>query len=496
VAIPVAVTAAEEVAAIPVVATAAEVAVEAEVAAIPVVVTAAEVEAIPVAVTAAEVVVMAAEVEVAIPVVVMAAEVVVAIPVAVMAAEVVVAIPVAVMAAEVVAIPVAVMAAEVEVEVAIPAAVMAVAEAPRDDGDDEIDPDYVVNPSTSSGTALTIATINKLGLPVILQYEDGAWAFCNLGALTNNATLLSSIMTWTDPRDDASHAAIATSAGLLVFRRGSSGAWTVTNLTNMVSGSEKIDGPLTQFISTNGVVFLAGMTADGDLVYYAKSTIGYWSYRNLSEHDLEPQGMSTPQFVGEIVGFVTSWNALNIAGLDENGQIRAFWFAQGMSLWREDNLSALTGAPALHGGLTPFLTSWGAINLAGVDGGGNLLATWWVPRRRLADQRPDFARRRPQAARRHRQQLRHAVGRDECRGRRRAWPPERLLVGTGHGSVVDRSPQQRGRRCARPCRPPSAASPPGNAEINLIGASETGDLIRYFWSPGQTWDMENLSEAV
>ncbi|HLO41217.1 MAG TPA: hypothetical protein VK176_09360, partial [Phycisphaerales bacterium] len=180
---------------------------------------------------------------------------------------------------------------------------------------------------------------------------------------------------------------------------------------------------------------------------------------------------------------------------DQNGQIRALWFAQGMSLWREDNLSALTGAPALNGGLTPFLTSWGAINLAGVDSGGNLLATWWVPggQWQTSDLTSLVAGPKlngitvssfvtPWGAM-------NIAGVDDL-GRLSVywWAP-----GMDTWSIAVLSDEVTG--ALAPAGPVRGITT-DQAEINLVGASETGELIRYYWRPGHAWEMENLSQAV
>lgn len=47
--------------------------------------------------------------------------------------------------------------------------------------------------------------------------------------------------------------------------------------------------------------------------------------------------------------------------------------------WQAADLSAITGAPPLAGGLTAYLAPWGGINLAGIDRSGNVSVTWWVP---------------------------------------------------------------------------------------------------------------------
>ncbi len=361
---------------------------------------------------------------------------------------------------------------------------------------DEAKSGAVINASTSANDTLTVSTINELGLPVILRQENGgAWTITNLGTMTGGATLQSSVVTWSDGRDGLSYASVATSAGLLVFKRAAGGTWSVTNLTSSIAGAAAVNGSLTQFTSVDGVVFLAGTTASHELVFYSQSTLGSWTFRNVSVSDLTPQGQATPVFAGELVSFVTSWNALNIAGLDQNGHIRAVWIAAGMTLWREDDLSLLTGAPALSGGLTPFLTSWGAINLAGVDGSGDLLATWWVPGGEWQTSNLTALFGGPKLVGATISSFVTPWGAMNIAGVDAAgklsvywWAP-----GMTDWAIATLSDQVAG--AIAPAGPIRGATSDA-AAISLLGASSTGAILRYTWRPGDVWKMENLTDAV
>lgn len=139
------------------------------------------------------------------------------------------------------------------------------------------------------------------------------------------------------------------------------------------------------FNSVEGVVFIAGLDPAGELVMYwrpapATPTAGtQWSFSNLDREHFAPQGLTRPAWSGETVSFVTSWNALNIIGLDVAGQVWSAWWAPGMPLWRVDNLSVITGSPPLAGGLTAYTTPWGAMNIVGLDASGAVQVVWWVP---------------------------------------------------------------------------------------------------------------------
>ena len=179
-------------------------------------------------------------------------------------------------------------------------------------------------------------------------------------------------------------AVVNTDETLLAFERDPEGFWQAKDLTRSLASAEAIAGSLTIFTDRDGIAYVAGVTGGGDVVTYEFDPApaegqSAWSYANISAEHLTPRGQETPVFVGPLMSFVTPWNALNIAGLDAEGNIQAVWTGNGGAEWNASNLSAITGAPPMTSGLTAFVTTWSAINIVGLDADGNVLATWWVP---------------------------------------------------------------------------------------------------------------------
>lgn len=234
---------------------------------------------------------------------------------------------------------------------------------------------------------LNITTKNGSGLPIVLQQQGGAtnWTGSDLQAKTGSPAITGEVVTWVDSKDGRNYAAGVSAQGVILFTNTSGSSWTFRNLSTEVTGMPLITGNLTTFTSTDRKVNVAGVAASGDLVRYVQTGAGAsgnytWTAVNHGE-ELRSRGMTMPQFVGRITSFVTSWNALNIVGLDANGQIQAVWWHQSFDTggkWTTNNLSQEYGAPQLTGGLTVWLTSWNAINIAGTDTSGKLSATWWV----------------------------------------------------------------------------------------------------------------------
>jgi hypothetical protein len=336
----------------------------------------------------------------------------------------------------------------------------------------------------------------------------GRWVVRRLGALPDVGTPVSDILTWTDSKDGQTYAAVATDSGLVLFTRSADRAtWTSRDLTAEIAGAEAIAGDISVFGARDGMVYIVGYTADGDMVIFRQDGTGAagaygWSFRNISETDLTPRGFTTPRFAGGVVSFVTRWNAMNIAGLDDQGRVRAVWTTPGMDHWRSDDLSASSGAPEMAGQLAVFLTPWGGINLAGTDQSGALQVTWWVPGfdkwvtsnfNDLFDG-PSLDGQSVSAYTTPWGGL-NITGRDD-RGDLVAywWVPQ---FGENRDDDYWRVSNLSEQIVA-------AEQPAGTLQglvtpdgtINLFGTNAVHDVLRYFWEPGEHWKMENLTHTA
>ncbi|GMV25040.1 MAG: hypothetical protein AMXMBFR58_10710 [Phycisphaerae bacterium] len=246
-------------------------------------------------------------------------------------------------------------------------------------------PDQLIGASAGTSGNINVTIRNAQGFPVVMQKPGSSqeWTGSNLQTKAGSPPIVGEVVTWVDAKDGLSYAAAMTTEGLVVFKD-NSGTWTYTNLSILVPGTPAITGNLTTFNSIDNMVSIAGVAANGDLIrYYQTGTAENYAWTAVNHgQELRDQGLTMPQFTGRITSFVTPWNALNVVGLDANGDIQAVWWHQSLATagkWTTNNLSDQTGAAALTGGLTVWLTSWNAINIAGTDTDGKLSATWWVP---------------------------------------------------------------------------------------------------------------------
>lgn len=350
---------------------------------------------------------------------------------------------------------------------------------------------------------ITVTTLNPTGRPIaFLESGDGGWSAVDLQTLTGSAALTGQIQTFTDPRDGLTYAAATSAEGLLLFQRSEAGVWSVRNLNDAVPGAGLIAGQITVFVSKGNKVHIAGLDKFGDLHLFNQTgqTDGngaVWQSRDLSKTDLLQSGKTTPHFVGDLISFVTGWNALNIAGLDSNGDIQAVWYHTSLDAWTVTNLSDTTGAPALTGGLTAYLTSWNAINLVGTDANGNVSATWWVP---------SFGAKWVTS------NLTDIIGGPKLQASSMTsfvtpWGATNIAGLDGDGKLtVYWWAKGGGWAITRlsdivadpelPTGELSGLTVGKTGSINIFGAAEDGGVLRYWWRPGGSWSLQNLSDIT
>jgi hypothetical protein len=238
--------------------------------------------------------------------------------------------------------------------------------------------------ATGSGTH-HVAWVDDAGN--VLVYQQG-WTYEVLQEKTSAPAAIGDAIVWVDPKDSLVYVAAPSADGLLLFTRSSAGTWSFRNLITETGATDTPTRDLTHFISIRQkIVVIAGITDDGRVVAFRQSLLttdtGEYEYLfvNIAD-DLVTQGFGTPTLTG-LTSYVPSWDTWHLAGVDTEGNIQSIWINTNnpaFTKWRLNNLSTITGAPPIASQLAVTLTSWGGINLTGLDESGNLLTTWWVPR--------------------------------------------------------------------------------------------------------------------
>ncbi|MCW5776658.1 MAG: hypothetical protein KIS87_09490, partial [Phycisphaeraceae bacterium] len=364
-----------------------------------------------------------------------------------------------------------------------------------------------ISGTSGAGNLHTVSGLNLTGLPIVFeQVTDTGWNVRDLVAATGSPIPTGNPAPWMDTTDDRLFVFAPSAAGLIGYWRRNDGTWAFQNLTDAVEGASRIASAVTVFADVSGRLHVAGLNPSGDLVLYIRSGTAedgsaIWSFENISETHLRARGQDTPAWVGPIISYVTRWDGLNIAALDATGRIQVVWTAPALDHWRVDDLSAITGAPALSGGLTAYLTTWDGINLAGLDASGKVSVTWWVPAfegnwetSNLTDL---FDGPTLQGA-----GLTSYVtpwGGLNVAGLDAGgdlvvywWVPEfegTWVVTNLSDGFAEGAPNPAGQIT-------SHASEAGT--LNLFGAAAAGEILRFFWNPGDggTWSVQDLSTTA
>lgn len=233
---------------------------------------------------------------------------------------------------------------------------------------------------------ISIPSVDALGRPVVFSSRsDEAWYVANIAAKSGGPTPTGELKVWIDPKDGRPYAAATSASGLVLYSETSNGVWTYRMLAGDLVNAPAITHSLTYLITPAGQVNLFGLNADGEVIRYwqngSTNPGGAYLYAasNLSERHLDPRGIPTPAYSGNLDAYTTPWGGLNVAGLDTSGRIWTVWWAPGQTRWFASNLSAIAKTAPLSGDITAFVSPWNGINITGVNALGQLVSTWWSP---------------------------------------------------------------------------------------------------------------------
>ncbi len=373
-------------------------------------------------------------------------------------------------------------------------------------------------------TILPVAATTASARGVVYELAgDRTWFVSDVQAKAGGPEIdAESVIAWLDPKDNRTYAAALTQATstvqagqVILYRAGDDGGWTYRNLTSDLSqiDAERIARELNVMIGSDGIVHLIGLSEAGELLRYHQtgSTIGgtnpaqfQWSFTNVETDDLDQNGLDTPNFIDDLVPYATSWGGLNVAGIDDHGKIWSVWWAPGLEHWTVSDLSQDTGAPPVGGGLTVYLTSWNGINIAGIDAGGNLRVTWWVPSLGGVWNQSDLNELTPGSVKLASNSVSSYVtswgglniaGIDVDTGDTFVfwWVPREVDTGWTVSSITDALPEG-SPELIRNLQGISGS----DSSLNLFGYAQDGDFLRYYWEPGQggAWSAQDLTDIA
>lgn len=152
------------------------------------------------------------------------------------------------------------------------------------------------------------------------------------------------------------------------------GTWGGGDLTALI-GAPGLTSDLTTYQPSWGSIHIAGLDARGNAInYWWSPGLPTWEYTDLTTQ------FSGPTMTGGLTGFVTGWDALNLAGLDANGDVIVYWWVPGFAAWQNLNMTTTVNGPKFVGQLDAFVISqWGGLNITGLTSAGEVYAFWWSP---------------------------------------------------------------------------------------------------------------------
>ncbi|MCC6675977.1 MAG: VCBS repeat-containing protein [Phycisphaerales bacterium] len=175
--------------------------------------------------------------------------------------------------------------------------------------------------------------------------------------------------------------------GTLEHLPGYATAWAYANLFDQIFRPTGLpeprfdvaaDGDLISYVTAWGGLNIAGVDADtGDVVvFWHAPGLSGWRYSNLDDSLADPSAASG---VSHLSVYLTSWGGINIVG---GAQLGVYWWAPGLGgQWQFSELTdAATGGPPLIAEtVTSYVTPWDGLNVAGLDQAGRLWVYWWTP---------------------------------------------------------------------------------------------------------------------
>ncbi|HZW08570.1 MAG TPA: hypothetical protein VFF69_01585 [Phycisphaerales bacterium] len=214
------------------------------------------------------------------------------------------------------------------------------------------------------------------GQPVasITDGATGAVSTVDIAALTNFRARAVDMTPYVTPNGVVHLAVTDERHHLWVFHGNlADNTWTLVDMTAQIS-APGMSGDLTVYQPSWNAIHITGLDGRGHAVaYWWAPGMEDWAYSDLTEL------FDGPTMRGGLAGFVSGWDGLNIAGLNDAGEVVVYWWAPGLGAWQTVNMTQSFDGPTLSGQLSAFTTPWGALNITGLNAEGETVAYWWVP---------------------------------------------------------------------------------------------------------------------
>ncbi|MBX3315558.1 MAG: hypothetical protein KF902_01700 [Phycisphaeraceae bacterium] len=248
-------------------------------------------------------------------------------------------------------------------------------------------------PRLAFGTRATIAPSRSdpvLGVPsvgadgeglVFIDRTNAPWTVTDVAEASGGPRANGPLLTWFDSRTGLARAAASTDRGLTVYSELANGMWTFEVLGETLGTGTVLRPEIATTTGPGGSRNIVGLSTEGDLIRYVlpRSPGASWNEWNLSENQLDWRGLATPQYIGRIVATATSWGGLNIAGIDSSGHLVTVWTSLTAGRWYISNLSEYAGVTSPLTGLDVAAAGSRGIHFSAINASGKITIVSWKP---------------------------------------------------------------------------------------------------------------------
>lgn len=236
--------------------------------------------------------------------------------------------------------------------------------------------------ASAGDPALSLPSIGTTGEGLVfIDRAHTPWMVVDVAGASGGPEVNGELVTWFDARTGLARAAGATDRGLTVYRELSNGAWTYDALGESLGTGTVVRPEIAMTVGPGGSRNIIGINDEGELIRYvlAGGAGASWQEWNISENQLAWRGIATPDFIGSIAAIGTSWGGLNIAGIDANGDLVTVWTTLTARRWYVSNLSDNAGVGPLWSGLDGVSAGRNGIYYSAVDSAGKVTIVSWKP---------------------------------------------------------------------------------------------------------------------
>ncbi len=251
-------------------------------------------------------------------------------------------------------------------------------------------------PASAVGLLVQSGDIDAQGHPILYTvsaYDPNQWFKVDLLTLTGGKALVQGVLSravGTTGRADWAFVGLAADGHVVgyefTFLQSTYQQVRFVDYTQVVPnffGGAFFTSQATVFLdATEGIAQVAGITTQGKFIVgrieAQRASNGATAYTDVTA-SLAQIGQTVPAWVGPLSGYQTPWRSVAVGGFNAAGEMEVVWTAPAISGWRSNNLSAISGAPAMAGPIATQVTSWQGINMTARTTSGDLAVVWWAP---------------------------------------------------------------------------------------------------------------------